>query len=42
MSIIKMKINIIKSEEFLDIKVFIQNSDSLYASYFHYIIKTHT
>ena len=31
-----MKINIVKSE------VYIQNSDGLYASFFHYMIKTCT
>jgi len=38
-----IKIDVVKSKiQSSDMKVFIQNSDSLYISYFHHIIKTHT
>jgi len=38
-----MIIDVVKSEiKSSDIEVFIQNSDGLYASYFHYMIKTCT
>ena len=38
----KMKIDIVKSEiESSDIKIFIQNSNGLCTSYFHYMIKTY-
>ena len=39
---IKVKFTVFDSDkiQFLDTKVFIQNSDSLYTSYFYYMIKT--
>ena len=38
----KMKINVVKSQvQFLNIKVFIQDSNGLYTSYFYHMIKTH-
>jgi len=38
----KMKIDIVKSEvESSDIKIFIPNSNSLYISCFHHMIKTY-